>query len=68
MSMIATHGAALLPRMTKRDFTLCKAVLLVALIVLGHMATHLEAGEGGDHAFSTWKSAFCDDVAGDRRV
>ena len=33
MSMIATYSDRALPRLSKREFTLCKAMLLVGLMV-----------------------------------
>lgn len=66
MSMIATYSGKALPRLSKREFTLCKAALLVALIAVGQWASHVQAGEGG--AGQGWKSAFCNSLDTDRAV
>ncbi|MCE0504653.1 hypothetical protein LR948_04770 [Roseivivax sp. GX 12232] len=63
MSYIAMPQGRVLPRLSRRDFTLCKAAVLVALIALGHMTGHLEAAEAGE-GLKAFKTAFCDNVAG----
>ena len=66
MSMIATYSDRALPRLSKREFTLCKAMLLVGLMVLGQWANHVQAGEEGHGPL--WRAALCDDAATDRLI
>ncbi|SIT17225.1 hypothetical protein SAMN05421759_1262 [Roseivivax lentus] len=66
MSMIATYSDKALPRLSKREFTLCKAALLVALIAIGQWTSHVQAGEAGTGPL--WTSVFCDGNAADRAV
>ncbi|MHA6323867.1 hypothetical protein [Roseivivax sp. CAU 1753] len=69
MSMIASFTDRAVPRLSTREFTLCKAALLVGLIALGQWASHVKAGDDGHGP--VWRAASCDSiapVADDRQV